>query len=123
MKQVESRCLCSKRVIIFVDSLQVLMFPPFSTTPIRVWGQLGIYTSNTANNGGISANSLYAPHRVAVDASFNVYIADGFNSRVLYFPAGTTTATRVSDGEGDDAQRSSERTGWSIVRFRILIDC
>jgi sugar lactone lactonase YvrE len=55
-------------------------------------------TSNTANNGGISANSLDGPIGVTLDAQGNVYVADHYNNRVLEydtpFSAGTT-ADRV----------------------------
>ena len=49
----------------------------------------------TSNNGGLSANSLSYARGVAVDANDNLYIVDGGNHRVLFYPAGTTTATRV----------------------------
>src|SRR5271157_3155172 len=53
-----------------------------STTAARVYGQGGSFTTNTANNGGISATSLTAPTGVAVDGSGNLYVADSVNSRV-----------------------------------------
>ncbi len=40
---------------------RVLYYPSGSTTATRVYGQAGSFTTNTANNGGISANSLYGP--------------------------------------------------------------
>ncbi len=43
------------------------------------------FTSNTANNGGVSASSLYGPHGVAVDTAGNVYVADLYNNRVLVY--------------------------------------
>ena len=72
---------------------RVLYYPAGSTTATRVYGQGGSFTSNTPNNGGISANSLSGPQGLAVDSSGDLYVSDG--SRVLFFPAGTTTATRV----------------------------
>jgi sugar lactone lactonase YvrE len=39
---------------------RVLFYPSGSTTATRVYGQLGSFTTNTQNNGGISANSLFA---------------------------------------------------------------
>jgi hypothetical protein len=74
---------------------RVLFYPAGSTTPTRVYGQGGSFTSNTANNGGISANSLNNPEGIAVDSGGNLYVADQYNNRVLFYPAGSTTATRV----------------------------
>jgi hypothetical protein len=73
----------------------VLFYPSGSTTATRVYGQLGSFTTGTQNNGGISANSLYSPTGIALDSSGNLYVPDGFNSRVLFYPSGSTTATRV----------------------------
>jgi sugar lactone lactonase YvrE len=75
---------------------RVLFYPRGSTTATRVYGQNGSFTSTTPNNGGVSANSLGGEvFGVAVDPSGNLYIADGANYRVLFYPAGSTTATRV----------------------------
>ena len=63
------------------------------TTADRVFGQGGSFTSTTANNGGVSANSLYSPKGVAVDSSGNVYIADYGNNRVLEYNTPLTTDT------------------------------
>lgn len=78
-----------------VFSHRVLVYASGSTTAMRVYGQLGSFTTNTANNGGVSADSLNAPVAVALDSSGNVYIADRQNNRVLYYTAGSTTASRV----------------------------
>jgi len=43
------------------------------------------FTLNTANNGGVSASSLYGPHGVAVDTAGNIYVADLYNNRVLVY--------------------------------------
>jgi sugar lactone lactonase YvrE len=74
---------------------RVLYFPANTQTATRVYGQSGSFTSNTANNGGISANSLQRPISVAVDSNNGVYIADAGNSRILYFTSGSTTASVV----------------------------
>ncbi|AFM12373.1 NHL repeat-containing protein [Turneriella parva] len=82
--------------IYFADSAnhRVLYFAGTSTTATRVYGQAGSFTTNTLNNGGISADSLNYPTGVAVDAT-GVYIADSGNNRVLYYSGTSTTATRV----------------------------
>ena len=77
------------------DNNRVLLYPSGSTTATQVYGQGGSFTSNTANNGGVSANSLFEPTGVALDSSGNLYVADRDNNRVLLYPAGGTTATRV----------------------------
>ncbi len=68
---------------------------PPALTATQVYGQGGSFTTNTVNNGGISATSLRDPQGVTLDSSGNLYIADTGNSRVLYYPAGSTIATRV----------------------------
>ena len=74
---------------------RVLYYPAGVTTATRVYGQGGNFTSATQNNGGISADSLSRPNGVALDNIGNLYVADGTNNRVLYYPAGVTTATRI----------------------------
>jgi hypothetical protein len=69
--------------------------PPPPTTADVVYGQLGSFTTNFPNQGGLGANSLHDPDGLAVDSSGNLYVSDQQNSRVLYYPAGSTTATRV----------------------------
>lgn len=74
---------------------RVLYYTSGSTTATRVYGQLGVFTTQTANTGGITANSLGGPTGLALDSSNGLYIADSGNDRVLYYPSGSTTATRV----------------------------
>ena len=74
---------------------RVLFYPAGSTTATRVYGQNGSFTTNQENNGGVSANSLRLPAGVALDSSGGLYVADWGNNRVLFYPAGSTTATRV----------------------------
>jgi sugar lactone lactonase YvrE len=74
---------------------RVLYYSSGSTTATRVYGQAGSFSTNTQNNGGVSATSLYYPYAVALDASGNLYVADSSNSRLLYFQAPSTTASRV----------------------------
>jgi len=76
---------------------RVLFFPLDSTTATRVYGQNGVFTTNTANNGTLAANGancLNQPQGIATDSN-GVYIADNGNNRVLFFPNVSTTATRV----------------------------
>lgn len=73
---------------------RVLFYPSASTTPTFVYGQGGNLNSGLANNGGVSANSLFFPNGVAVSGT-NLYVADTSNHRVLKFTVGTATATSV----------------------------
>lgn len=72
---------------------RVVFYPAGSTVPTRVYGQPD-FTSNTALVVP-SASSLQSPWGLALDKTGNLYVADTSNSRVLFFPAGSTTATRV----------------------------
>ena len=56
-----------------------------------------------------SATGLSTPAGLALDSSGDLYIADLANNRVLYFPAGTTTATRVY-GQGGSFTTSTAST-------------
>ena len=63
-----------------------------------VFGQGGVFNTNTANNGGVSASSLYHPTGLAVDSNGNLYAADTENHRILRFnnpPVDGTTADMV----------------------------
>jgi len=79
---------------------RILVYPFGSLTPTRVIGQ-NDFVSKTANRGLASvcaANTLSLPLSVSLDASGNMLVADGGNSRVLFFPAGagsSTSAIRV----------------------------
>jgi hypothetical protein len=90
---------------------RVLYYPAGSTTATRVYGQGGSFSSNDANHGGVSANSLYYPFAVALDSVGNLYVADFYNNRVLYYPAGSTTATRVYGQGGDFTAHDANQGG------------
>ncbi len=92
---------------------RVLYYPADSTIATRVYGQGGSFSTGTANNGGISADSLNSPHDVAVDSTGAIYISDSQNRRVLYFPSGSTTATRVYGQGGSFATANLNNGGIS----------
>ncbi len=92
---------------------RILFFPPGSTTATQVYGQQGSFTSSTQNNGGISANSLMVPYDLTLDSSGNLYVADSYNNRVLFYPAGTTTATRVYGQLGSFTTNTMNKGGIS----------
>ncbi|MFZ0244129.1 MAG: hypothetical protein WAL68_00455, partial [Candidatus Binatus sp.] len=73
------------------------------TTADIVFGQGGLFTTNTCSNGGVSADSLCEPEGLALDASSNLYVADVNPSRVLEylapFTGGTHTGTPGYSGD------------------------
>lgn len=91
---------------------RVLKYPSSaSTTAIAVYGQSS-FSTNTANQNGISASSLKGSQGIYIDSSDNLYVADSANNRVLYFPSGSTTATKVY-GQSDFATGTSNTGGIS----------
>ncbi|MFZ0792469.1 MAG: FG-GAP-like repeat-containing protein [Candidatus Korobacteraceae bacterium] len=96
-----------------VGNNRVLFYPSGSTTATRVYGQGGSFTTNTVNKGGISASSLYQPQAFALDSGGNLYVADYGNSRVLFYPSGSTTATRVYGQSGSFTTNTPNNGGIS----------
>jgi|SRR5450755_1486054 len=90
---------------------RVLYFPAGSTTATGVYGQDASFTDATANNGGVSVSSLSAPAGVALDLNNNLYIADTGNNRILYYPSGQATATRVYGQGGDFTGNAANNNG------------
>jgi len=86
-----------------------------SPTALTVYGQGGIFTTNTSNKGGITANALNTPGQIALDSSSNLYVADTQNNRVLFFPSGTTTATRVYGQRGSFTTNVANKEGTSAT--------
>jgi hypothetical protein len=92
---------------------RVLYYPSGSTTATRVYGQGGDFTANTANNNGVSATSLNTPTGLALDSNGNLFVSDAANHRVMYYPAGNTTATQVYGQGGDFSSNSTNNGGIS----------
>lgn len=61
--------------------------PAASTSALKEFGHPAAtaFTSNTPNDGGVSASSLYYPDGIGVDSSNRVWVADSQNDRVLIF--------------------------------------
>jgi|JI10StandDraft_1071094.scaffolds.fasta_scaffold21551_4 hypothetical protein len=91
---------------------RVLFYAGTATTATRVYGQGGIFTTATANNGGISANSLNAPRGIHADGT-GLYVADLNNHRVLYYSGTSTTATRVYGQAGASTSATANNGGVS----------
>ncbi len=69
------------------DNHRVLEYDtPLTTDTIadRVFGQPD-FISNAPNNGGVSADTLWDPFSLALDAQGNLYVADYGNNRVLEY--------------------------------------
>jgi sugar lactone lactonase YvrE len=66
------------------------------TTADHVWGQGGSFTTLTCDNGGVSASSLCAPAKIALDGSANLYISSFQDHRVLEYNEGANPPTNVS---------------------------
>jgi len=77
-------------------------FPCVGGPATLVLGQGASFTSNTPNNGGISASSLSAPVGVAVDGLGNLYVVDSMNNRVLEYnaPLSSGASAAVVFGQG-----------------------
>ncbi len=73
----------NNRILEFFD-------PQNDSTPDRVYGQGGDFTTATPNKGGVSADSIFDVGGVAVDSMGNLYAGDRLNHRALRFnaPAG-----------------------------------
>ena len=63
------------------------------TTAGRVFGQDGSFTTQPQNKGGLSADSMFLPDGVVVDATGALYVAEQGNSRVLIFKTPLLNAT------------------------------
>lgn len=78
----------SRLFVADTNNQRVLVFDrttPTNVSANAVFGQPD-FTSNTANNGGISASSLYTPTGIATDSLYmDVYITDAGNNRALQF--------------------------------------
>ena len=90
---------------------RVLCYPSNSTRATQVYGQGNSFTSNTANLGGVSASSLWGPDGVRFDSSANLYVADLYNNRVLYYPAGGSTTAIQVYGQGGNFTSTTANSG------------
>jgi hypothetical protein len=101
---------------------------PLTTDTVadRVFGQPD-FSSNTCNNGGLSASSLCDPAAAAVDAARNVYVADQSNARLLEYDAsvappvgGIAQLPDVAGTSVDEAGVPADGSGWSAGGYAAL---
>ena len=96
----------NNRVLVFEDPFAVLASSDQATNfaAFAVFGQAGSFITNTANEGGLSADSLSSPQGVAVDANGNLFVADVSNNRaLLFFSPIPMTAVKGPPGNFGDA--------------------
>jgi sugar lactone lactonase YvrE len=96
----------NNRVLVFEDPFAALIATDQTSDFAAdvVFGQAGSFVTNTANEGGLSADSLDSPQGVAIDASGNLFVADGNNNRVLvFFSPIPMTAVKGTPGNFGDA--------------------
>ena len=77
---------------------RALFYRPGETTASRVYGQPS-FGSSCPQWDGISPNSLTYPEYVSLDSNGGAYVTDSFICRVLYYPPGSSWATRVYGAE------------------------
>ncbi len=96
----------NNRVLVFNDPFALLVAVDQTSDFAAnvVFGQAGSFVTNTANEGGLSADSLDSPQGVAIDASGNLFVADVNNNRALvFFSPLPMTAVKGPPGNFGDA--------------------
>lgn len=89
--------------------------PLTSSVANRVFGQPN-FTSGTANNGGVSASSLWSPTGVAVDGGGRLWVTEQGNNRVLEFDGVAVVTTTAVGGIAEQADVTALRSGASSSR-------
>lgn len=101
---------------------RILYYPAGSTVPSRVIGQVN-YTNSTPNAGGSTgASGFNTPTGIALDSSGGLYVADQNNHRVLYFPSGSATASRVYGQSGFTTNASGTTATTMNQPFGVAVD-
>lgn len=96
---------------------------PTGSPAFRVYGQPNFYSSTT--HGAVSAQTLIQPQGIAVDTSFNLYVADTGANRVLIFPNtrdAAFTAHAASIVIGSDRFDAIPAAASSATRFGSPVD-
>jgi sugar lactone lactonase YvrE len=85
----------------------------------RVIGQPD-FTSNTPNNGGIGASTLYSPTSVVVDGAGNLWVGDNGNLRVLEYDTPLASGDRIADLVVCQPDFQSDRPGVSATKVQTI---
>jgi hypothetical protein len=96
----------NNRVLVFDDPFAMLSSVDQTSDFAAdvVFGQAGSFVTNTANENGLSADSLNSPQGVAIDASGNLFVIDVDNNRALiFFSPLPMTAVKGTPGNFGDA--------------------
>ncbi len=95
------------RVLVYLDPASG------DTSADVVFGQMGDFTTGTANKGGVSAQSLNYPYGLLVDGDGNLYVSDADNNRVLGYaaPLGTDTVADLVIGQSGSFARGAVNQG------------
>ncbi len=96
----------NNRVLVFSDPFAMLSSVDQTSDFAAdvVFGQAGSFITNTANENGLSADSLNSPQGVAIDASGNLFVIDVNNNRALiFFSPLPMTAVKGTPGNFGDA--------------------
>jgi hypothetical protein len=86
---------------------------PVTTTASAVYGQAAGATAMTLTGAGAGTRGMNLPTNTCVDKNGNLYVSDTLNNRVLYFAAGSTTATGVY-GQPDFTSTASGLTATTL---------
>jgi hypothetical protein len=104
-------------------------FTTFDTTADRILGQPNFMTQTANFRGGVDAEGLDWPTGVAVDGNGNVYVADSFNNRVLFYRSPIATSDRIADavfgqpGFGSNAANNGGVSASSLNRpYSVALD-
>ena len=84
---------------IFVDSNDNLFIADSGNQRISRWASgasSGSTVAGTTGSSGSSSTQLNTPSDVFVDVSQNMYVADRTNSRIQFFPNGSTSGTTLT---------------------------
>ena len=98
---------------------RVLFYPSGSTTATRVYGQLGSFTTNSPNNGGVSANSLWPVWSHRRQYRQPLYCRQPKPSGAFLSLQGGTTATQVYGQLGSFTTNTANR--WRVSANSLVL--